>query len=145
MRTAVPGSLLSSLRTSGHDVERVVDVPALDSVPPTTRSFTTLCADDGVLITKNGADFIDLATRPGAVNHPGILVIRYQDDGTALPVATIVRAVANIAKTYETTTALFLDVNHHVVDRFTRNIWRNPYRLGLRLRRRIVVVACASA
>jgi predicted nuclease of predicted toxin-antitoxin system len=107
-------SLLNALRSGGHDVERVVDIPALGTGASDDAVFAYAVADDRVLVTKNGADFIEIATRPGAAQHPGVLVIHYNEDGSALAVATIVRAVANIAQTYATTATMFLDVNHHV-------------------------------
>ena len=107
-------SLLNALRAGGHDVERVVDVAALGIGAGDDAVFHFAVEDDRVLITKNGADFIEIATRPGAPEHPGVVVIHYAADGSSLPVATVVRAVANIAQTYQTTKSMFLDVNHHV-------------------------------
>jgi predicted nuclease of predicted toxin-antitoxin system len=107
-------SLLTALRHGGHDVERVVDIPALGTGASDDAVFQSAVADDRVLVSKNGADFIEIATRPGAPRHPGVLVIHYREDGSSLPVATLVRAVTNIAQTYKTTSAMFLDVNHHV-------------------------------
>jgi predicted nuclease of predicted toxin-antitoxin system len=107
-------SLLNALRSQGHDVERVVDIPTLGPGATDDAVFQYAVADNRVLISKNGADFIEIATRPGAPQHPGIFVVHYAEDGSALPVATIVRAVANIARTYETTVTMLLDVNHHV-------------------------------
>jgi predicted nuclease of predicted toxin-antitoxin system len=107
-------SLLVALRGGGHNVERVVDVAGLGQGASDNAVFLYAVADDRVLITKNGADFIEIATLPGAPKHPGILVVHYGQDGSGLPVATVVRAVANIAQTYPTTASMILDVNHHV-------------------------------
>jgi hypothetical protein len=70
-------------------------------------------ATDRVLLTYNGADFSAIVER-GEAQHPGVLVIHYGSDGSSLPTGTIVRAVANVAKTYPATNGLILDVNHHV-------------------------------
>jgi predicted nuclease of predicted toxin-antitoxin system len=107
-------SLLNALRAAGHDVERVVDVPALGTGASDNGVFAHAVTDDRVLITKNGADFVAIAQQPGAPDHPGILVVHYDPVGANLPVATMVRAVENIARTYGTTRRLFLDVNQHV-------------------------------
>jgi predicted nuclease of predicted toxin-antitoxin system len=106
--------LRDALHGAGHNVERVVDVPALGLGASDNAVFNYAVANDRLLITKNGADFIAIATQPGALQHPGVLVIHYAADGSGLPVATVVRAVANIAQTYPTTKSMFLDVNHHV-------------------------------
>lgn len=107
-------SLLKALRAAGHDVERVVAVPALGTGASDDAVFARAVTDDRVLVTKNGADFVEIAQRPGAPEHPGILVVHHDRVGASLPIATVVRAVGNIARTYETTRTLFLDVNQHV-------------------------------
>ena len=107
-------SLLSALRADGHDVERVVDAASLGPGASDDAVFRYAVADDRVVITKNGAVFAEIATVRGAPEHPGILVIRYGKDGSGLPIATIARAIRNIAQTYATTRTMMLDVNHHV-------------------------------
>lgn len=106
-------SLLSALRGAGHDVERVVDVAALGAGArdETVLAYATETAR--VLMTHNGADFAEIATRT-TVTHCGILVIRYGEGGTSLDATTLARAIANIASTYETTSGMLLYVNHHV-------------------------------
>ena len=69
-------------------------------------------ADPRVLVTKNGADFAEIIKLEDPPS--GVLVIHYLGDGTDLPIATIVRAAANIATTHETTHGMMLDVNHYV-------------------------------
>ncbi len=107
-------ALANALRADGHDVERVVDVGDLGPGSSDDAVLAYAVAANRVLISKNGADFAEIATRPGAPGHPGVLVVHYTPDGSNLPVATVVRAVRNIARTYATTKDLFLDVNHHV-------------------------------
>ena len=107
-------SLLNALRADGHDVERVVDVRALGTGASDAAVYAYAIADDRALITKNGADFIAIATGPGPATHPGVLIVHCSKDGSSLPVETVVRAIANIARTYGTTASMFLDVNHHV-------------------------------
>jgi predicted nuclease of predicted toxin-antitoxin system len=92
----------------------VVDVPALGTGASDDAVFAYAVAVDRVLVTKNGADFVEIAQRPESPAHPGILVVHYDRAGASLPIATIVRAVENAALTYETTKALVLDVNQHV-------------------------------
>jgi len=107
-------ALANALRSDGHDVERVVDVQSLGLGAPDGAVYNYAAANGRALITKNGSDFADIATRPGAPKHHGILVIHYGRSGLSLPVASIVRAVGNIARTYESTDGLLLDMNHHV-------------------------------
>ena len=106
-------SLLEALRADGHDVERVVDVAALGAGSRDDDVFAHAVNDDRVLVTRNGSDFGDIVDRTG-VSHPGVLAIHYRDDGSSLPVAVIVRAIATIANTYPTTKDLMLSMNHHV-------------------------------
>lgn len=107
-------SLVKALRADGHDVERVVDVGSLGSGASDAAVYAHAVTDDRVLVTRNGADFVAIATLPQSPAHPGILVIHYGGDGAALPVTTIARAITNIGNTYDTTRAMLLDVNHHV-------------------------------
>jgi predicted nuclease of predicted toxin-antitoxin system len=106
-------SLLSVLRNAGHDVERVVDVEVLGSGSFDDAVLAYAVAHDRVLITYNGADFLEIvhAEKP---RHPGILVIHYTANGTSLPAETIARAITNVEQTYPATDGLVLDVNHHV-------------------------------
>lgn len=105
-------SLLSALRTNGHDAERVVDVEALGAGSADAEVLAYAIAHDRVLMTYNGADFLEIAHAEN--RHAGILVIHYTASGTSLPAGTIVRAIANIEQTYPATHGLALDVNHHV-------------------------------
>ena len=106
-------SLLEALRADGHDVECVVDVGALGTGSSDDDVFAHAVNDDRVLVTRNGSDFADIIEK-ARVSHPGALVIHYRADGSSLPVAVIVRAIATIGNTYATTKDLLLSVNHHV-------------------------------
>jgi predicted nuclease of predicted toxin-antitoxin system len=103
-------SLLNSLREARHDVERVVDISALGAGTTDAAVFAYAITNDRVLITKNGADFIALAER----EHPSVFVLHYGRDGSNFGGATVVRAITNIAATYESIRNLFLDINQHV-------------------------------
>jgi hypothetical protein len=63
---------------------------------------------------QSGADFAEIVDPEDPPLHPGVLVVHDREDGTDLPIATIVRAVANIATTYDSTQGMMLDVNQHV-------------------------------
>ncbi len=105
---------MNALRADGHDVERTVDVRALGPGTSDDQVYAHAVADTRVLVTKNGADFAQIIDSEDPPSHAGVLVIHYCQDGTDLPIPTIVRAVANIAATYETTQGMMLDVNQHV-------------------------------
>lgn len=107
-------SLLKALRAVGHDVVRVVDVVDLGAGASDAAVYGHAVTDDRAILTGNGADFIAIASLPHSPEHPGILVIHYGDDGSALPVATIARAIGNIERTYATTHALILAVSQHI-------------------------------
>jgi len=107
-------SLLAALRQAGHDVERVVDSETLGGGTTDVAVFDYAIATDRALITKNGVDFIEVAQRRDDVTFPGLLVLHYTRDGSNLAVTSVVRAIANIEATYDSTRSLILDVNHHV-------------------------------
>lgn len=107
-------SLLSALRQAGHDVERVVDSETLGGGTTDVAVFDYAVATDRALITKNGDDFVNIAQRRGDVTFPGLFVLHYALDGSNLAVASVVRAIGNIATTYDSTRSLILDVNHHL-------------------------------
>lgn len=92
-------SLLTALRKGCHDVERVVVIRALGSGTTDEAVFDYSITENRILITKNGSDFIALA-EPGR-DHPGVLILHYAREGSKLDVSTIVRAIANIERTYE--------------------------------------------
>jgi predicted nuclease of predicted toxin-antitoxin system len=106
--------LLKALRSVGHDASRVVDIPALGSGTSDLAIYEFGVADDRVLMTKNAADFLAISGLPGAAGHAGILAIYYNDDGTSLPIETVVRAVSNIESLYKDCDGLLLSVNDHV-------------------------------
>jgi stage V sporulation protein SpoVS len=105
-------SLVTALRADGHDVERVVD--AIGAGSSDDAVFQHAVATRRVLLTSNGADFLEIASRPGAPAHPGIVVMHYDAEARRLADDTIVCAVANIQSTYDTTESLLLRLNQHV-------------------------------
>jgi predicted nuclease of predicted toxin-antitoxin system len=107
-------SLLSALRGTGHDVERVVDVAVLGAGASDEAVLAYASETARVLVTHNGADFAEIAAQEKACAHPGILVVRYGEGGASLDVTTLVRAIGNIASTYQTTSGMLLYLNHHV-------------------------------
>jgi predicted nuclease of predicted toxin-antitoxin system len=107
-------SLQAALRTAGHDVLRVVDVPELGNGTTDSAVFNYAVLEKRCLVTKNGADFAELANAPDAPVHPGIVVIHYNQNGMSLEIASVVLAVANIASTYRDCSGLFLSANQHV-------------------------------
>lgn len=107
-------TLQKALRDEGHDVERVVDAAALGPGASDDAVLAAAIAENRVIVTKNGADFVDLVESANATDHPGILVVHVTNDGSSLPVSGIVRAVRNIAQTYPSTRGIVLSINQHV-------------------------------
>jgi hypothetical protein len=90
---------MRALRESQHDVERVVDVDSLGPGAADEATFNHAVANERVLRTKNGADFLFLAHKVPTLDHRGILVLYSDRGGLYVAVSTIVRAIANIVAT----------------------------------------------
>lgn len=65
----VKTAYVTALRSDGHTVERVVDVPALGQTAPDDEILTYAREHNAVILTNDTKDFADTDT------HPGILIV----------------------------------------------------------------------
>jgi predicted nuclease of predicted toxin-antitoxin system len=89
-------TLVKELKARNFNVERSIDLSGMGATDQAV--FESAINDSRILVTANCDDFIELAKEHEG--HPAMLLIYPDEDGTAMSISDIVKAIANVWQSF---------------------------------------------